>query len=897
MANTDHDEVRAGVRYILMKCPFLYAGNMPQLDDDNFDEEEHWENFENTGTLQGVPIRKWSELTLEEKAQLMEAVNQVWLGNEAPGFEFNRPDSTMAAHLFMYSIGAYPRNVEKPSVIENREWELEHKDFSDMNGHFQNLRNEFFSGGNRHFYQSSGWNSLMEAARVGNADRINELIAKNATVDMESTVKYHPTVQNGRVVNFKATEDASGRTVTPLLVAVRCGHAEAAQALIQGKADVNKKDSAGFSPLWYAVASPYIPADAQLKMTQSLVNAKADLGFKGPEGTTLLMQAARNGRADLTLYLLQQDACKASINEVDSQNHNALFYAVQGCASSERGLDVVKAMLGANAKIQQDTLDFINNPSSNVPAEVKQLVLDTYVKQEKVPALLEAVQKGDVATMNKLLNEDLASLSIDSFPIAADKTGSLLDYALDNSANKPAVIEALLARAGEDPTKPPQVTDEILAKAEQQASGGNADAVKVFNLIRDRYNAQHPVAENALEVALKANSGKGDMSAARRAISADLNGNQLGTLNKPSMMQAYFNMSAEYYKTTRNNDLKKTFENLAKYQRLADSATDPQKKAEATAKVQELLNGLKNDVAQYNALSSEERTAIDFIIENSKPKDKVQELRQAIASGRAEDIIKALESADGETLKTVSNDPALMASCYKVLGTHYKASSDENAKKLGNKYTALASLLEKVATETDETKKKELQGKIATALSELSGAEFQGAMSAGEKKMMPLLKEAFPTSTQTITTPVIDQPGVDTPVNWPPVNPGPQPVNPNFQPVNPVQAGNDIAHAKAEAEKTPWYKQEWLWWVLGIALAGALGFFAFRKGGWLNKDDKKTATVNTNTNDNSNSNTNTNTGNESGGTLDNSAQNITSAQLNDMLATGGRISRSSTDRA
>ncbi len=889
MANTDHDEVRAGVRYILMKCPFLYAGNMPQLDDDNFDEEEHWENFENTGTLQGVSIRKWSELTLEEKAQLMEAVNQVWLGNEAPGFEFNRPDSTMAAHLFMYSIGAYPRNVEKPSVIENREYELEHKDFSDMNGHFQNLRNEFFSGGNRHFYQSSGWNSLMEAARVGNADRINELIAKNATVNMESTVKYHPSVQNGRVINFTATEDASGRTVTPLLVAVRCGHAEAAQALIQGKADVNKKDSAGFSPLWYAVASPCIPADAQLKMTQSLVNAGADLGFKGPEGSTLLMQAARNGKVDLTLYLLQQDACKTSINEVDSQNHNALFYAVQGCASSERGLDVVKAMLGANAKIQQDTLDFINNPSSNVPAEVKQLVLDTYVKQEKVPALLEAVQKGDVATMNKLLNEDLASLSIDSFPIAADKTGSLLDYALDNSANKPAVIEALLARAGEDPTKPPQVTDEILAKAEQQASGGNADAVKVFNLIRDRYNAQHPVAENALEVALTAN-GKGDMSAARRAIAADLNGNQLGTLNKPSMRQAYFNMSFEYYKEARNTGLKKVYEKLRDAQKEADSATDPQKKAEAEAKVLGLLNDLKNDVALYNALSPEERTAIDFIIENSKPKDKVQELRQAIASGRAEDIIKALESADAETLKTVANDPALMASCYKVLGTHYKASSDENAKKLGNKYTALASLLEKVATETDETKKKELQGKIATALSELSGAEFQGAMSAGEKKMMSPLKEVFPVSTQTFT-PDIPQPGPQ------PVNPGFQPVNP--QPVNPVQAGNDIAHAKAEAEKTPWYKQEWIWWVLGIALAGALGFFAFRKGGWLNKDDKKKATVNTNTNDNSNSNSNTNTndGNTTGGTLGNSSQNITSAELNNMLATGGRISRSSSDRS
>ena len=114
-----------------------------------------------------------------------------------------------------------------------------------------------------------------------------------------------------------------------------------------------------------------------------------------------------------------------------------------------------------------------------------------------------------------------------------------------------------------------------------------------------------------------------------------------------------------------------------------------------------------------------------------------------------------------------------------------------------------------------------------------------------------------------------------------------------------MQEGVALAQAKAEEEKTPWYKQEWLWWVLGIALAATLGYFSFRKGGWLNKDDddKEPVVVDPNTNDNSNSNSNSNTGNESGGTLDNSAQNITSAELNDMIASGGRVSRQSSDRS
>ncbi|MBR6730020.1 MAG: hypothetical protein IKL90_01580, partial [Alphaproteobacteria bacterium] len=492
----DHSEVKAAVAALTDACPFLWVdpNNTAKLDNSYSDDEVGgaWEVLETQRRIGTARLRSWKDLTNEEKAQVIKAARARLASKD-------NSDDYLGVHMLMYAIGAYEgTGLGRPSIKDTEDlvMPITISDFAPYTSALDGLAADYRKFEVNDVELQNGWTQLMSKAGRGSAAEIQALIQAGHDVNAETRAKYVPVVEDNGV-NYR--QDSAGTTLTPLSIAVRCGNSVGVDALIQGKADVNKKDSGGFSPLWYAVSSPHIPADAQLKMTQSLVNAKADLGFKAPDGTTLLIAASKNKNADLTLYLLQQDACKASINEVDSQNHNALFYAVQGCSSSERGVDVVKAMLGANAKIQQDTIDFVNNPASNVPAEVKQLVLDTYVKQEKVPALLEAVQKGDVATMNKLLNEDLASLSLDSFPIAEDKTGSLLDYALDNSANKPAVIEALLARAGEDPTKPPQVTDEILAKAEQQASGGNADAVKVFNLIRDRYNAQHPVAENALE--------------------------------------------------------------------------------------------------------------------------------------------------------------------------------------------------------------------------------------------------------------------------------------------------------------------------------------------------------------------------------------------------------------
>ena len=875
---TDDNDVRAAANRILSECPFIVASGPAEFSEAGFDSEAERANFERTRSGGGVTLKQWKDLTFEEKQDLIAAFEKI--KNETD------PDTVLGYAVLMKAIG-YPgtERLLSPSTIENENSSALYAITVENFQSYIDAQREAAI-----YHSSNPVNPII--ANVGNSDLLRNLLSDEGFsykvhVNKLTSDECYYSNDRERFIRGSSRMDTSYRPakVSPMVAAAARGKTDSLNVLIEHGADVNLSDSLGRSPLWWAAVNYQYDSYKLLK----------------EKGATFGNLTSEN----LTEFLT---------NFLPEANEETDLVIIQ---------DILAAAKAAGIKLDMDDeriKALMKNPNGPVEQKIFGCIRGYHEAGESSKYLLEAIKNGNVAEVTRLLDTYSDSLNVDALPVVGangqQSTISAIEYALKNTqdpAKRKEVIEYLLSRNPQ-----PKITQDMLelAKTAAEATAEGSVERDVHARLEAVYKEQNPGAIAKLNQALQARDFEGIRSAMSELANAP---DDIKTvLVKPDNIQRYFESARDYFKGNgednrpRHSELSKRFGELYELQRYILSPSsgaprnikfpgDSKRKIETPEEAQLAANIIINQILENpdyaDALTPEDKQALGIISENSKPKDKVQELRQAIASGKAEDIIKALESADGETLKTVSEDPALMASCYKVLGTHYKASSDENAKKLGNKYTALASLLEKVATETDETKKKELQGKIATALSELSGAEFQGAMSAGEKKMMPLLKEAFPTSTQTITTPVIDQPGVDTPVNWPPVNPGPQPVNPNFQPVNPVQAGNDIAHAKAEAEKTPWYKQEWLWWVLGIALAGALGFFAFRKGGWLNKDDKKTATVNTNTNDNSNSNTNTNTGNESGGTLDNSAQNITSAQLNDMLATGGRISRSSTDRA
>ena len=270
--------------------------------------------------------------------------------------------------------------------------------------------------------------------------------------------------------------------------------------------------------------------------------------------------------------------------------------------------------------------------------------------------------------------------------------------------------------------------------------------------------------------------------------------------------------------------------------------------------------------------------------------DKAQELRAAIQTGLAGNILSVLETADDETIKTVLAEKGMGAQYCKAFANRHAANTQ-----LAGKYKELSELYQKLDNETDEAKRKEIQQKIAGTLQGLSS---ESELEPGEKKVITLLQSVYVSAPEPSRTPAPSrEPGMVSPTQ-PVVKSTPAIVTPApTQRMTPGQAGAIIGGVQPEEEHTPWYKQEWLWWVLGIALAATLGFFAFRKGGWLNKE-KKTKTVasnensnsNSNTNDNSNSNTgNSNTGTENSGnsgTLGSNSENISAAEVNDMIASG-----------
>ena len=315
--------------------------------------------------------------------------------------------------------------------------------------------------------------------------------------------------------------------------------------------------------------------------------------------------------------------------------------------------------------------------------------------------------------------------------------------------------------------------------------------------------------------------------------------------------------------------------------------------AKARGRMAEILQNMKNDQTVFPEMPKAEQcclTSLEWVNQQypheQSGADKANALRQAINSGESGQILVAVKEADNETIQKVLQEKGLGVRCFTALKKMHGENSD-----LGKKYAAVARLYKQLDEETDEAKKSNYKKQLGEALKGISKAS---GLKAEEKKLVTALQGIYNGNEKTgnentnsgntrrgrsgggqggsTSTPSVTQPETEQVVAQ--------------------------AQSKAEEESTPWYKQEWLWWVLGLALASVLGYFAFRKGGWLNKDDddKEPVVVNSNTNDNSNSNSNTNTGNESGGTLDNSAQNITSANLNDMTNLSAQYSKTTSGR-
>jgi len=110
---------------------------------------------------------------------------------------------------------------------------------------------------------------------------------------------------------------------TPLFVAVKERHSEAATELIAGgHADVGRRDVArARQPLHYAAELGL--AD----VASALLDAGSDINAADADGRTPLMLATIGGHEDVARLMMQQERC--DVNVVDATQRTCLFYAAQ----------------------------------------------------------------------------------------------------------------------------------------------------------------------------------------------------------------------------------------------------------------------------------------------------------------------------------------------------------------------------------------------------------------------------------------------------------------------------------------------------------------------------------------------------------------------------------------
>ena len=143
----------------------------------------------------------------------------------------------------------------------------------------------------------TGTPALMVAARTGNVEIVNSLLAHGA--------------------NVNAKESAHGQTA--LMWAVAEKHPEAAKLLIEHGSDVHARSASGFTPLLFAAQQ------GDVESARTLIEAGANVNDAVPEDGSALVVATHSGNEPLALFLLEKGA---DPNATDAYGITALHYAL-----------------------------------------------------------------------------------------------------------------------------------------------------------------------------------------------------------------------------------------------------------------------------------------------------------------------------------------------------------------------------------------------------------------------------------------------------------------------------------------------------------------------------------------------------------------------------------------
>jgi ankyrin len=167
------------------------------------------------------------------------------------------------------------------------------------------------AGANPNTAAPSGETPLMRCARTGSLAAVKSLLA--------------------RKVDVNAKDNEQGQTALMWAVAQR--HSEAAQALIQGGADIRARSKGGFTPFLFAARV------GDVESAKLLIAAGANVNEPGPNGMTPLVLASASGQEAAGIFLLDKGA---DPNARDAVGATALHYAVM------RGITALNEIRYAN---------------------------------------------------------------------------------------------------------------------------------------------------------------------------------------------------------------------------------------------------------------------------------------------------------------------------------------------------------------------------------------------------------------------------------------------------------------------------------------------------------------------------------------------------------------------
>uniref|UniRef100_A0A183CRI2 ANK_REP_REGION domain-containing protein n=1 Tax=Globodera pallida TaxID=36090 RepID=A0A183CRI2_GLOPA len=122
-------------------------------------------------------------------------------------------------------------------------------------------------------------------------------------------------------LDFSGLQQVRNPGFSPLFLAARQGHLEVCQALVAKGADANGESENGFSPWLEACAK------GNLHIVKFFTENGADIEFAYSEdGTTGLMYASREGKANVVRFLLSQGA---RTDRTDAKGFTALNEAFE----------------------------------------------------------------------------------------------------------------------------------------------------------------------------------------------------------------------------------------------------------------------------------------------------------------------------------------------------------------------------------------------------------------------------------------------------------------------------------------------------------------------------------------------------------------------------------------